>query len=268
MEKLKETSVVRIPWAPIGVAPGAKALVFRPQHCPTSALRALRLEAPVSRARRRAGPQSCVSPGASLGARGASGLFPSEAAHWLCLHAFLHKLARHRATYNRLLGALRIGGCGWTQGGPFGQVGGPRSFHEPGSQPRPAQGTPSRVTLPLTALLGASSPRHLPTSPLPVSPRALPSCPRGSGRDGLSPLAEAPTPQPAGTQPAQRGCPRGLSGVPGEQRSLAPPERGSECIPRSTAQARLRRQLPGPTRAALEAAASPAVTADFKTILD
>ncbi|KAM7231415.1 hypothetical protein CapIbe_017860 [Capra ibex] len=80
--------------------------------------------------------------GASLGARGASGLFPSEAAHWLCLHAFLHKLARHRATYNRLLGALRI------------------------------------------------------------------------------------------------------------------------------AQARLRRQLPGPTRAALEAAANPAVTADFKTILD
>uniref|UniRef100_A0A8C2PCR6 Telomerase reverse transcriptase n=1 Tax=Capra hircus TaxID=9925 RepID=A0A8C2PCR6_CAPHI len=80
--------------------------------------------------------------GASLGARGASGLFPSEAAHWLCLHAFLHKLARHRATYNRLLGTLRI------------------------------------------------------------------------------------------------------------------------------AQARLRRQLPGPTRAALEAAASPAVTADFKTILD
>ncbi|XP_069411853.1 telomerase reverse transcriptase isoform X2 [Ovis canadensis] len=80
--------------------------------------------------------------GASLGARGASGLFPSEAAHWLCLHAFLHKLARHRATYSRLLGALR------------------------------------------------------------------------------------------------------------------------------TAEARLHRQLPGPTRAALEAAANPAVTADFKTILD
>ncbi|ELR57435.1 Telomerase reverse transcriptase, partial [Bos mutus] len=45
--------------------------------------------------------------GASLGARGACGLFPSEAAQWLCLHAFLLKLARHRVTYSRLLGALR-----------------------------------------------------------------------------------------------------------------------------------------------------------------
>lgn len=80
--------------------------------------------------------------GASLGARGAAGLFPSEAAQWLCLHAFLLKLARHRVTYSRLLGALR------------------------------------------------------------------------------------------------------------------------------TARARLHRQLPGPTRAALEAAADPALTADFKTILD
>uniref|UniRef100_A0A8C6FR92 Telomerase reverse transcriptase n=1 Tax=Moschus moschiferus TaxID=68415 RepID=A0A8C6FR92_MOSMO len=45
--------------------------------------------------------------GAALGARGVSGPFPSEAAQWLCLHAFLHKLSRHRVTYSRLLGALR-----------------------------------------------------------------------------------------------------------------------------------------------------------------
>ncbi|XP_058916752.1 telomerase reverse transcriptase isoform X2 [Kogia breviceps] len=45
--------------------------------------------------------------GMSLGAKGASGLFPSEAAQWLCLHAFLLKLARHRVTYSCLLGALR-----------------------------------------------------------------------------------------------------------------------------------------------------------------
>ncbi|XP_029796960.1 telomerase reverse transcriptase isoform X2 [Suricata suricatta] len=45
--------------------------------------------------------------GMSLGAKGASGLFPSEAARWLCLHAFLLKLACHSATYSRLLGPLR-----------------------------------------------------------------------------------------------------------------------------------------------------------------
>ncbi|XP_026981240.1 telomerase reverse transcriptase isoform X3 [Sagmatias obliquidens] len=45
--------------------------------------------------------------GMSLGAKGASGPFPSEAAQWLCLHAFLLKLARHRVTYSCLLGALR-----------------------------------------------------------------------------------------------------------------------------------------------------------------
>ncbi|XP_036775976.2 telomerase reverse transcriptase isoform X1 [Manis pentadactyla] len=47
------------------------------------------------------------NPGMSLGARGASGPFPSEAAQWLCLHAFLLKLARHSVTYRCLLGALR-----------------------------------------------------------------------------------------------------------------------------------------------------------------
>lgn len=45
----------------------------------------------------------------SLGAKGASGLFPSEAARWLCLQAFLLKLARHSGTYRCLLGALRAG---------------------------------------------------------------------------------------------------------------------------------------------------------------
>ncbi|XP_047411970.1 telomerase reverse transcriptase [Sciurus carolinensis] len=47
------------------------------------------------------------NPGASLGARGAAGLFPSEAAQWLCHQAFLLKLACHRATYRCLLGLLR-----------------------------------------------------------------------------------------------------------------------------------------------------------------
>ncbi|XP_036871407.2 telomerase reverse transcriptase isoform X5 [Manis javanica] len=47
------------------------------------------------------------NPGMSLGARGASGPFPSEAVQWLCLHAFLLKLARHSVTYRCLLGALR-----------------------------------------------------------------------------------------------------------------------------------------------------------------
>lgn len=55
----------------------------------------------------RARLQLLVSPGMSLGARGASGPFPSEAAEWLCLHAFLLKLVRHRVTYSCLLGPLR-----------------------------------------------------------------------------------------------------------------------------------------------------------------
>ncbi|XP_045855832.1 telomerase reverse transcriptase isoform X2 [Meles meles] len=45
--------------------------------------------------------------GMSLGAKGASGLFPSEAVRWLCVHAFLFKLARHSGTYRCLLGALQ-----------------------------------------------------------------------------------------------------------------------------------------------------------------
>ncbi|XP_049717117.1 telomerase reverse transcriptase [Elephas maximus indicus] len=45
--------------------------------------------------------------GMSLGAPGAVGPFPSEAARWLCHHAFLLKLSRHRVTYKCLLGTLK-----------------------------------------------------------------------------------------------------------------------------------------------------------------
>nr|XP_031298479.1 telomerase reverse transcriptase isoform X1 [Camelus dromedarius] len=45
--------------------------------------------------------------GTSLGAQGASGPFPLEAAQWLCLHAFRLKLAGHHITYSCLLGPLR-----------------------------------------------------------------------------------------------------------------------------------------------------------------
>ncbi|XP_050001755.1 telomerase reverse transcriptase isoform X1 [Alexandromys fortis] len=45
--------------------------------------------------------------GVTLGAKGASGLFPLEAARWLCYQAFLIKLAGHSAVYRCLLGPLR-----------------------------------------------------------------------------------------------------------------------------------------------------------------
>ncbi|XP_038179973.1 telomerase reverse transcriptase isoform X2 [Arvicola amphibius] len=45
--------------------------------------------------------------GVTLGAKGASGLFPLEAARWLCYEAFLIKLASHSAVYSCLLGPLR-----------------------------------------------------------------------------------------------------------------------------------------------------------------
>ncbi|XP_007949806.1 telomerase reverse transcriptase [Orycteropus afer afer] len=45
--------------------------------------------------------------GMSLGAPGAMGPFPSEAARWLCHQAFLLKLAHHRVTYKCLLGTLK-----------------------------------------------------------------------------------------------------------------------------------------------------------------
>lgn len=54
-----------------------------------------------------------VLPGLSLGAKGAAGPFPSEAAQWLCHQAFLLKLGRHRATYKCLLGPLRTGELTW-----------------------------------------------------------------------------------------------------------------------------------------------------------
>uniref|UniRef100_A0A8C0WZD1 Telomerase reverse transcriptase n=1 Tax=Castor canadensis TaxID=51338 RepID=A0A8C0WZD1_CASCN len=47
------------------------------------------------------------NPGVSLRAKSTSGPFPSEAARWLCYHAFLLKLACHRATYKCLLVPLR-----------------------------------------------------------------------------------------------------------------------------------------------------------------
>ena len=151
---------------------------LRPAHtAPKTALTPSTWRPPVSPAQCRAGPQSPVSPGVSLGARGASGPFPSEAAHWLCLHAFLHKLARHRVTYSRLLGALRTGRCGRPQGTRFEQVGGSRSPQEPGSQPRLVQGTPTRVMLPLTALLGVSSHGVCPPAPRPCPPGHCPPAP-------------------------------------------------------------------------------------------
>lgn len=48
-------------------------------------------------------------PGMTLGAKGALGLFPLEAARWLCYQAFLIKLDGHSAVYKCLLGPLRAG---------------------------------------------------------------------------------------------------------------------------------------------------------------
>ncbi|NP_001269394.1 telomerase reverse transcriptase [Ornithorhynchus anatinus] len=45
--------------------------------------------------------------GVTLGAREASGPFPSEAAQWLCYQAFLTKLANHKVVYKCLLGPLK-----------------------------------------------------------------------------------------------------------------------------------------------------------------
>ncbi|XP_009994833.1 PREDICTED: telomerase reverse transcriptase-like [Chaetura pelagica] len=46
--------------------------------------------------------------GVALGNKGASGLFPSEAAEWLCYHAFIVKLANHKVVYKCLLTPLKI----------------------------------------------------------------------------------------------------------------------------------------------------------------
>ncbi|XP_062067966.1 telomerase reverse transcriptase [Lepus europaeus] len=47
------------------------------------------------------------NPGMSLGAKGASGPFPAEAARWLCYCAFTRRLGQYRASYKCLLRALR-----------------------------------------------------------------------------------------------------------------------------------------------------------------
>ncbi|CAM9259632.1 unnamed protein product [Bubo scandiacus] len=46
--------------------------------------------------------------GVALGNKGASGMFPSEAAEWLCYHAFTVKLANHKVVYKCLLKPLKI----------------------------------------------------------------------------------------------------------------------------------------------------------------
>ncbi|KAM9386412.1 telomerase reverse transcriptase [Phaethornis superciliosus] len=44
----------------------------------------------------------------ALGSKGATGIFPSEAAEWLCYHAFTVKLSNHKVVYKCLLKPLRI----------------------------------------------------------------------------------------------------------------------------------------------------------------
>ncbi|KFQ17696.1 Telomerase reverse transcriptase, partial [Merops nubicus] len=46
--------------------------------------------------------------GITLGNKGASGMFPSEAAEWLCYHAFTVKLSNHKVVYKCLLKPLKI----------------------------------------------------------------------------------------------------------------------------------------------------------------
>ncbi|XP_064515561.1 telomerase reverse transcriptase isoform X1 [Pseudopipra pipra] len=46
--------------------------------------------------------------GIALGNKGASDMFPSEAAEWLCYHAFIVKLSNHRVIYKCLLNPLKI----------------------------------------------------------------------------------------------------------------------------------------------------------------
>ncbi|KFP74663.1 Telomerase reverse transcriptase, partial [Acanthisitta chloris] len=46
--------------------------------------------------------------GIVLGGKGASGMFPSEAAEWLCYHAFTVKLSNHKIIYKCLLKPLKI----------------------------------------------------------------------------------------------------------------------------------------------------------------
>ncbi|XP_025933355.1 telomerase reverse transcriptase [Apteryx rowi] len=46
--------------------------------------------------------------GIPLGNKGATGVFPSEAAEWLCYHAFTVKLANHKVVYKCLLKPLKV----------------------------------------------------------------------------------------------------------------------------------------------------------------
>ncbi|KAK2513477.1 Tert [Columba guinea] len=49
----------------------------------------------------------CRLTGVTLGNKGASGMFPSEAAEWLCYHAFTVKLANHKVIYKCLLKPIK-----------------------------------------------------------------------------------------------------------------------------------------------------------------
>uniref|UniRef100_A0A669P3Q5 Telomerase reverse transcriptase n=1 Tax=Phasianus colchicus TaxID=9054 RepID=A0A669P3Q5_PHACC len=48
------------------------------------------------------------NPGISLGSKDASGMFPFEAAEWLCYHAFTVKLSNHKVIYKCLLKPLKV----------------------------------------------------------------------------------------------------------------------------------------------------------------
>ncbi|XP_021243902.1 telomerase reverse transcriptase isoform X2 [Numida meleagris] len=48
------------------------------------------------------------NPGVSLGSKDASGMFPFEAAEWLCYHAFIVKLSSHKVIYKCLLKPLKV----------------------------------------------------------------------------------------------------------------------------------------------------------------
>ena len=232
----------------------------------------------------------------SLGTKGASGPFPSEAAQWLCLHAFLLKLARHGGTYRCLLGALRAGkgeaplcpalcvpeqgwappclnGCGWVQGPPGDGVQVPWGHRL--SHPLPGTPTCHSATPHLTSCLWGEVNSPLPPAPLAWCPPArvpglCPGCPdMGRGTPSSQSFPHIPPVRPtwhsepglhrAGAQRTDHAC-VAFGGVPrpGHPRVTRP----------LTAKAQLCRQLPGVTLAALEAAADPSLTADFKTILD
>lgn len=125
-------------------------------------------------------------PGMSLGAKGAAGLFPSEATRWLCLHAFLLKLSRHRVTYRCLLGVLQAG--------------------KPSGVPAPRHpcADAGAVLVLVRANLGPSGSRsQMPGAPgdgvqvTPVHAKPLHSPPRGTPPSG----PRSPIPLPAGLRP-------------------------------------------------------------------